>query len=84
MEELCAETTMWEISYDEKVGRLLVATQDIEPEEIVLEDTCLIAAPDGFPACLGCLGGVDGRYSCPSCFCHPVVQMSVASHQLIR
>ena len=60
-------TRLWDISHDERVGRLLVATQDIQPGEIVLEDTCLIEAPDGFPVCLGCLGAVDGRYSCPSC-----------------
>ena len=67
MEECCTDTKLWDISYVENVGRVLVATQDIEPEETVLEDNCLIAAPDGYPTCLGCLEGVDGRYSCPAC-----------------
>ena len=67
MEECRTDTKLWDISYDENVGRLLVATEDIEPEETVLEDNCLIAAPDGYPTCLGCLEGVDGRYSCPAC-----------------
>ena len=61
------ETRLWNISHEQKVGRLLVATQDIQPGQSVLEDSSLIAAPDGFPACLGCLGGVDGRFCCPSC-----------------
>jgi len=58
---------LFDTGYDESVGRLLVATQDIEPGVTVLQDTAIIAAPDGFPACLGCLEGVDGMISCPSC-----------------
>jgi len=65
----CGDPSMelYGTGYDESVGRLLVATQDIEPGVTVLQDSALIAAPDGFPACLGCLAGVDGINSCSSC-----------------
>lgn len=79
-------TRLWDISHDDRVGRLLVATQDIHPGEIVLEDSCLIEAPDGFPVCLGCLGAVDGRYSCPSCAwpCCGAPECSQASAHLLE
>merc|ERR1719483_422347 len=67
MEGECAETKLWEVSYQENVGRILVATEDIEIEETVLEDKSIISAPDGFPTCLGCLGPVDGKHACPGC-----------------
>jgi len=58
---------VFEIGYDERVGRTLIAAQDIEPGVVVLEDTAIVGAPDGFPVCLGCLCAVDGRSACPGC-----------------
>ena len=40
------------------VGRVLTAARDIAAWELVLEDTCLVIAPNDFPVCLGCLGQV--------------------------
>ena len=43
-------------SYSAGVGRVLVAARDISPGQTVLQETCLVATPDGLPVCLGCLG----------------------------
>ena len=40
-------------------GRVMVASRDILPWELVLEDTCLVMAPNDVPVCLGCLGQVS-------------------------
>ena len=37
-------------------GRVLVAARDISPWELVIDDTCLVIAPNDVPVCLGCLG----------------------------
>ena len=34
-------------------GRVLVATRDIAPWELVLEDTCIATVPNDVPVCLG-------------------------------
>ena len=39
-------------------GRVLVATRDIAPWELVLEDTCIATVPNDVPVCLGYLGQV--------------------------
>ena len=39
-------------------GRVLVATRDIAPWELVLEDTCIATVPNDVPVCLGCLSQV--------------------------
>ena len=38
-------------------GRVLVATRDIAPWELVLEDTCIANVPNDVPVCLGCDDG---------------------------
>ena len=60
---------LWEPDYQEGVGRTIKATRDIKIGEIVLEDSALLAVPDGFPVCLGCLDRVDGSCLCPGCGC---------------
>ena len=53
----------------EGVGRIIKASRDIQIGETVLTDCALLAVPDGFPVCLGCLGRVDGSVLCPRCGC---------------
>ena len=60
---------LWVPDFEEGVGRIIKAKRDIEIGEIVLTDTALLAVPDGFPVCLGCLGKVDGSFLCPGCAC---------------
>ena len=60
---------LWEPDYKDGVGRTIKATRDIKIGEIVLEDSALLAVPDGFPVCLGCLGRVDGSFLCAGCGC---------------
>ena len=43
-------------------GRVMVAARDIAPWELVLEDTCLVVAPNDEPVCLGCLGQVYAEH----------------------
>jgi len=68
------------ISHEEGVGRVLVATQDIASGQCVLEDQCVVATPDGFPACLGCLSLVQAGTHCLSCK-WPSCGSSTCSHQ---
>jgi len=42
-------------------GRVMVASRDILPWELVLEDTCLVMAPNDVPVCLGCLGQLSAE-----------------------
>ena len=49
---------VWAISAKAGIGRVLVATQDISPGMVVVEDTALVETPDGFPVCLGCLASL--------------------------
>ena len=44
--------------YMDIVGRVLLATRSLSVGEVVVEDSALVAAPDGAPVCLGCLGGL--------------------------
>ena len=53
---------LWEPDFQEGVGRTIKAARDIQIGEIVLEDSALLAVPDGSPVCLGCLGRVDGSF----------------------
>lgn len=62
----------WKESYCKEKGRILVASTDIEAGEVVLEDNCIVAAPDGVPVCLKCLGSlpldnVYVSYECAEC-----------------
>ena len=62
MSVLCSE------SHLDHVGRILVASRDITAGETVLQDNCLVAAPDGLPVCLGCLRPLGGEvYNCERC-----------------
>ena len=49
---------MYNIETVEGMGRVLVAARDIQPWELVIDDTCLVLAPNNYPVCLGCLGEV--------------------------
>ena len=49
------------------VGRVLVATNDIQPWELVLEDEALVLAPADVPVCLGCLGQIAEGVICLKC-----------------
>ena len=51
---------LWQESHCEGKGRIVVAACDISAGDIVLEDECMVAAPDGVPVCLGCLGALPG------------------------
>lgn len=52
---------LWAESQSEEKGRILVAAADISTGDMVLEDECMVAAPDGVPVCLGCLGPLPGE-----------------------
>ena len=41
---------------NETVGRYLVASRKIQPQEVVLIDPALVIAPQSLPVCLVCLG----------------------------
>ena len=41
---------------NESVGRYLVASRKIQPQEVVLIDPALVIAPQSLPVCLVCLG----------------------------
>ena len=59
---------VWAISAKAGIGRVLVATQDISPGMVVVEDTALVETPDGFPVCLGCLASLtSSSLPCPGC-----------------
>ena len=51
------------------MGRFLVATRDIDPLELIIEDDPAIFGPnhDTVTACLECLLPVDGSYLCSKC-----------------
>eukprot|EP00095_Tigriopus_kingsejongensis_P008846 snap_masked-scaffold15_size728074-processed-gene-2.0 protein:Tk08846 transcript:snap_masked-scaffold15_size728074-processed-gene-2.0-mRNA-1 annotation:"protein isoform a" len=51
------------------VGRFMVATRDIQPLELILEDSPAVFGPnhDTEPICLECLVPVDGSFLCPIC-----------------
>ena len=52
-----------------QVGRYLVATRDIEPLELIIEDEPAVFGPnhDTGPACMECLIPTDGSFLCPQC-----------------
>ncbi|XP_040572180.1 SET domain-containing protein SmydA-8 [Lepeophtheirus salmonis] len=67
----------FDVEYDSVKGRILVASRDIKPEEVVLFDKAAVFGPNLLPVCLGCLEkikstrGKNGElhYSvCPKCF----------------
>ena len=59
---------MWSISHKAGIGRVLVATQDISADTVVIVDTALVETPDGFPVCLGCLSSLSSlSIPCPGC-----------------
>ena len=60
---------LWVESHSEGKGRIVVAAEDIPAGDIVLEDECMVAAPDGVPVCLGCLGALasEGDHACSWC-----------------
>ena len=57
----------WKMSKVANIGRVLVATRDIQPWEKVVEDFALITVPTHRAVCLGCLGDVSGCVVCVRC-----------------
>ena len=55
-DEGSSEVPAYKEGYVDIVGRVLLATRALKVGEVVVEDTALVAAPDGAPVCLGCLG----------------------------
>ena len=53
---------LWRESHTEDKGRILVASRPIPRGAAVLEDSCLVAAPDTptAPLCVVCLGPLAG------------------------
>ena len=49
----------FKMNQNDDVGRFLVATRQIRPQEIVLKDPPLIIAPQSLPVCLICLSKYD-------------------------
>ena len=62
---------LWRESHCLGKGRIVVAAGDISAGDTVLEDECLVAAPDGVPVCLGCLAALpaagDNAPGCTGC-----------------
>ena len=48
----------WKVSTLPNIGKVLLATRDIRPWEMVLHDSAIITAPTFSPVCLGCLGDI--------------------------
>ena len=48
----------WRVDSLPHCGRVLIATRDIAPFELVLADSALALVPNDVPVCLGCLGQV--------------------------
>ena len=57
----------WKMSKVDNIGRVLVATHDIQPWEKMVEDFALITVPTHRAVCLGCLGDVSGCVVCVRC-----------------
>ena len=50
----------WRVESLPHCGRVLTATRDIAPFELLISDTALVLAPNDLPVCLGCLDEVRG------------------------
>jgi len=61
------DNSSWQVSTDDKIGRILTATRDINPWEIVITDKALILGPKVSAVCLGCLKPVNGEFKCKKC-----------------
>ena len=48
----------WRVDSLPHCGRVLMATRDIAPWELVIADTAVVLAPNDVPVCLGCLNEV--------------------------
>lgn len=60
----------YELAENEELGRYMVATRDIKPFQIILEDESLAFGPSEFnpPCCLICLQEIEViNYVCPWC-----------------
>jgi len=64
-----------------EVGRYVVATRDVAPSEIILEENPAVFGPehDTPPVCLECLTAVDGSFTCAKCGL-PLCGEECASH----
>ena len=63
------EDTPFTVQTLDTFGRVLVAARDISPWELVIDDTCLVLAPNDVPVCLGCLGQLTATsvHPCSGC-----------------
>lgn len=59
----------WAVEYKEGVGNHVMATRDIEPNEVIIIDRPAVLGPnyETEAVCLECLSRVDGSYLCPEC-----------------
>ena len=69
MDQGCDGAPAYKEGYMDIVGRVLLATRSLSVGEVVVEDSALVAAPDGAPVCLGCLGGLTNGtpVNCVNC-----------------
>ena len=54
---------------DDKVGRYVVAARDLNPGDVIIEESPVTAGPKQFtcPVCLGCYRPVTGEHKCEDC-----------------
>ncbi|XP_066950946.1 uncharacterized protein [Macrobrachium rosenbergii] len=59
----------WRVASSDDLGRFMVATRDITPGELLIQDPPLLLGPKMItePVCLGCYRPVDGSYQCKGC-----------------
>ena len=57
----------WRVDSLPDCGRVLIATRDIAPFELVLADSAVAMTPNDVPVCLGCLGKVTVTLPSSSC-----------------
>ena len=61
--------TVFTLQKDSTFGRHLVASKDLRPDDVILEEQPLSWAPmlDTTPICLTCVADVNGEYCCFRC-----------------
>ncbi|KAG7175062.1 SET domain-containing protein SmydA-8-like 3 [Homarus americanus] len=69
------------INKKKELGRLLVATRDLEVDDLILTEAPLVLGPkqETEPICLGCYRRVSGKYRCSRCtwpLCGPKCEVS--------
>ena len=60
-QEVAGHCFPWRVESLPGCGRVLTATRDIAPFELLISDTALVLAPNDQPVCLGCLAEVRSK-----------------------